>query len=81
MDAEEVQAVDARRRMREEREVSEERESADWARTPAAAWDYYNSLTFDEQTALAFVIDQQRRLVREHMAQVRDELKGRFDAC
>lgn len=51
-------------------EMNQDPESAEWVRTPAAALTYYLSLTFEEQTALAFVIDWHRRTVQKQMKEL-----------
>lgn len=49
-----------------------------WADTPDGAMAHYLSLTFEEQTALAFVIDWQRKTVQRQSAALIAELKAEY---
>jgi hypothetical protein len=54
------------------------REVPEWTRTPAGAWEYYQSLTFEERTALAFVIDLERRRMQDMARDVLQDLEKRY---
>lgn len=52
----------------------------DWVRTPETALAFYLSLTFEQQTALAFVIDWQRREARRHGAALIEQMRAEYEA-
>lgn len=50
----------------------------DWSETPGTALAFYLSLTFEQQCALAFVIDWQRRETRRTAAEMIERLKAEY---
>jgi hypothetical protein len=50
-----------------------------WAETPETAMSFYLSLTFEQQTALAYVIDWQRRESRERAAELIEKLRAEYE--
>lgn len=51
----------------------------DWARSPDTALAFYLSLTFEQQTALAFVIDWQRGETLRQGAALVAKLRAEYD--
>lgn len=57
-----------------------ERDSAEWAKTPMGAMEHYYSLTFLEQTALAYAVEQQKVMVQGAFQARLAEIRAQYEA-
>ena len=55
--------------------------AADWSESPDEALAFYLSLTFAQQTALAYVIDWQRRETKRQAISLVEQLRAEYAAA